>query len=355
MLKLTRYVAKTVLVTTAIVTLSIMAIFIIFTFIAQMEDVGQGNYTSVSAFIYVLYELPVNLYLIMPMACLLGSLMGLGILANNSELIVMRAAGCSTFQISKGVMVASSILVVFCFMLGSWLGPSYTQKAEIHKAIAQGGNNAVISGKQSLWFKSGNDFIHVNGSLAKHELVNITRFRIKDGQLKTIIEAQNATLDGNTWIISDVNETSLSFDQVSVTHLDKDTWKNLIPPRLVDVLGVNPEYLNIKALWEYMAFKKQNAEETNALELQFWQKFFQPISVIILMLMAVPFVFGPMRSAAMGLKILAGLLLGFIFFIINQFFGPFSEVYNLPGLIGAGAPTVIFTIILIILFVKMRE
>ncbi|MCF6764847.1 LPS export ABC transporter permease LptG [Thiotrichales bacterium 19S3-7] len=355
MLRLTRYVAKTVLMTTMIVTLSIIAIFIIFTFIAQMGDVGTGNYTTISAFIYVIYEIPYNLYLILPMGCLLGSLMGLGILANNSELIVMRAAGCSIFQISKGVIVASVLLMILCFALGAWFGPRYNKEADIYKAIASGDSSATLSGSQSLWFKSGKDFIHVNGSFAQHELVNITRYKIEDNQLKSITLADNAEFKNDQWTVNHITTTDLTFKQVETNKDEQAVWKNLIPPKLVNVIGVNPDYLNLFSLWEYIEFKKQNLEDTNLLELQFWQKIFQPISVIILMLMAVPFVFGPMRSSAMGLKILAGLLLGFIFFIINQFFGPFSEVYNLPALIGASSPSVIFMIVLIFLFIKMRE
>ncbi|MCF6776989.1 LPS export ABC transporter permease LptG [Thiotrichales bacterium 19X7-9] len=355
MLRLTRYVAKTVLMTTTIVTLSIIAIFIIFTFIAQMGDVGTGNYTTLSAFIYVIYEIPYNLYLILPMGCLLGSLMGLGILANNSELIVMRASGLSIFQISKGVIVASVLLMLFCLLLGAWFGPKYNKEADIYKALASGDSSAALSGNQSLWFKSGNDFIHVNGSFAQHELINITRYNIQNSQVKSITLADNAEFEKGSWKVNNITTTDLSFDQVKTTKQNKAVWKNLIPPKLVNVIGVNPDYLNLIALWEYISFKKQNLEDTNLLELQFWQKIFQPISVIILMLMAVPFVFGPMRSSAMGLKILAGLFLGFVFFIINQFFGPFSEVYHLPALIGAASPSVIFIIVLIFLFIKMRE
>ena len=320
-----------------------------------MGDVGTGNYTSFQAFIYVLYETPVNLYLILPMACLLGSLMGLGLLANNSELIVMRASGCSTFQIAKGVIVAGVILAAICFFLGAYLGPVFDQKADISKTIASGDNNAVVLGNRSLWFKSGDSFIHIGGSSEQNQLNNITRYNIKDYQLQSIVQAKNATFDHKHWQVNQVTTTELGFDQTKTIKENQTTWDNLVPPKLVNILGTISDYLDAIGLWEYIKFKKANQEDTSQLELVFWQKIFQPLSVIILMLMAVPFVFGAMRSSAMGLKLLAGLLLGFVFFIINQFFGPFSEVYHLPALLGASAPSMIFIIVLIFLFIKMKE
>ena len=80
MKKLTLYVASTVLYTSFIMILAVSAIFFLFTYISQAGDIGQGGYTAFNAFLYVLYDMPANLYLIMPVCGLLGGLMGLGLL-----------------------------------------------------------------------------------------------------------------------------------------------------------------------------------------------------------------------------------------------------------------------------------
>ena len=77
-------------------------------------------------------------------------------------------------------------------------------------------------------------------------------------------------------------------------------------------------------------------------ELAFWRKVTQPISIAVMMLMALSFIFGPLRSVTMGARILSGVIAGFTFYISSEFFGPVSLVYQIPPVFGAVAPSIVF-------------
>jgi len=356
MLKLTKYVATTVLQTTVIVTSGIMSIFIIITFITQAGDIGQGKFSGWDAFLYALYQVPINLYLILPMASLLGCLMGLGLLANNSELIVMRTAGLSILQISKGVVLASISIIIFCFILGAFVGPLLAKRAAVNKTISTNNDNAVvIYGSSSLWLKDKNSFIHINQSNLNGTLLGITRLTLVDNQLVDVTTAESAKFNNNVWKMKDIINAKINKESFERTSIAEQDWKNFVPPQLLKIVGSSAKNLSIIGLWDFIQYNKNNAQNTDALYIKFWQMIFQPLSVIILMLIAVPFVFGPMRSSAMGYRALVGLLLGFVFFIVNQFFAPFSQVYGLSPFLGAALPTIIFLFLLIFLFWKMKE
>jgi lipopolysaccharide export system permease protein len=354
--KLTIYVAKTVLVTTIIVAVALMSIFIIITFLTQAGDIGEGNYSTLDAFLYVIYQVPGNLYFILPMSALIGCLMGLGLLANNSELIVMRAAGYSIFQISRGVLLAGAIIAIFAFILGAYIAPLTSKQAEFNRTVATDDSSTIIANtSEELWLKDRNDFIHVNKSMLTGDLSNIVRYNFKDGQLTNTTTAKTADYKDSQWQMEDVTSTTLSKTKITNQHTSAAIWDSLVPPKLLKVIGVNTRYLTIGSLIEYIQYNKSNHQDTQRTELSLWQIIFQPLTVIVLMMVAVPFIFGPMRSSAMGFKFILGLMLGFVFFIINQFFGPLTLVYNLPPFLGAALPFMLFVIALVLLFWRMRE
>ena len=356
MLRLTTYVAKTVLSATLIVCLSLMAIFFIITFLAQTATIGTGNYTALQAFLYVLLQIPSNLYLIMPMSALLGCLMGLGVLANNSELIVMRSIGYSIFQVGKGVILAGAILSIISLIIGGYIAPKSTSLAEFNKAFATDGKQAVLSNQsQQLWLKEGNNFIQLHKNRHTGHITDITKYTITNGNLSNISHAKQALYINSKWKMLNINNLKINKSNITKTTNKTQEWDSLLPPNLIQVISSNPQYLTIFSLIQYVYYSNNKTQNTQSIKLTIWNLLLQPLMIIILMLMAVPFCFGPMRSTAMGLKLVIGLGLGFIFYILDQFFTTITLVYNLPPFIGAITPCLIFLMILIFLFIKMRE
>ena len=354
--RLTLYVAKTVLTTTFIVAVAFMSIFIIITFLTQAGDIGRGNYSIFSALLYVLYQIPSNLYVILPVSSMIGCLMGLGVLANNSELIVMRSAGLSIYQISKGVILAGAVMACVAFFLGAYLGPITAKQSAFNRTVATDGSSTLVADStESLWLKDKNSFIHVHKSTLTGNLSGIVRYSFKNGELTQVTTANQAHYKDKSWHLDRVTSIDLNKTNAQKESSHSAIWSSLVPPRLLKVIGVNTGYLTINALIEYIHYTQSNNQSVPATELSLWQMIFQPISVLILMMVAVPFVFGPMRSSAMGFKFIIGLSIGFVFFIVNQFFGPLTLVYGLPPFIGAALPCFIFACLLALMFWKMRE
>ena len=352
MLKLTHYIAKTILSSTLIICISLISIFFIVTFLTQTNDIGSGKYGAFDALIYVLLQVPSNIYLIMPMSALLGCLMGLGILAGHSELIVMRSIGCSTFQIGKGVLLASVIISIFSLIIGGYIAPKASRIADLNKALLKDGNQSVLSdGSEQLWLKEGNNFIQFDKSPKTGEVNNISIFTIKNGNLFSISSAKNSAYKNSQWKLYNVKNIIIKKSNIQSTLHKEQIWNSLLPPQLVKVIGSDPKYLTLFSLIQYSIYT-ENSENIN---LQIWNIILQPIMIAILMMMAVPFSFGSMRSSTLAIKLVIGLGLGFIFYIVDQFFGPVTIVYNLPAFLGAFIPCLIFFFILILLFIKMRE
>ncbi len=89
---LNQYLMRTILASTALVLVVLLALAGLFEFIAELDDT-RGDYQTPRVILYTLLRLPQLAFEMLPVAALIGALLGLGALAANSEIVVMRSAG----------------------------------------------------------------------------------------------------------------------------------------------------------------------------------------------------------------------------------------------------------------------
>ena len=147
------YLMRTIIASTALVLLVLLALAALFEFIGQMEDV-KGNYGIAQALIYTLLRLPQLSFEMLPMAALIGALLGLGGLAGNSELVVMRTAGLSVARLSGMVATTGVVLMVFTALIGEYIGPPLDYYARTMRNEARFQQDERNSGN-AAWVKDG--------------------------------------------------------------------------------------------------------------------------------------------------------------------------------------------------------
>ena len=102
---LDRYIGKTIFTTIMMTLFMLVSLSGIIKFVDQLKKAGQGSYDALGAGMYTLLSVPKDVQIFFPMAALLGALLGLGMLAQRSELVVMQASG---FTRSHSVSFISS-------------------------------------------------------------------------------------------------------------------------------------------------------------------------------------------------------------------------------------------------------
>ena len=140
---LDRYIAKSVLSAIGLVTLMLVGLQIFILFVHELGDIGKGNYGIGQAAIFVLLQMPYQVYLFFPMASLLGCLIGLGVMANHRELVVMRAAGMSIWQITLAVLKAALLVIIMVTAIGETIIPKFAYVANDQKMQALSGGQAL--------------------------------------------------------------------------------------------------------------------------------------------------------------------------------------------------------------------
>jgi lipopolysaccharide export system permease protein len=340
------YVGRTLLGTTFITLFVLIGLTSLISFVDQLRRVGQGDYDMVVAGLYVMMSIPREVEQFFPMATLIGGLVGMGILASNSELVIMQSAGQSRWNIIASAMKSAIIMVMFVMAIGEWVTPvAQTRAKEMRTQAISGGR--LYSSDTLDWAKDGQNFVSIGAVISSSQLLDITIYEFdNDLQLKKITTADSGQFVENSWQLTNVNNTYLSDQQILVRGDEKQNWLSSLTPDKLSVVTVNkPEALSIRGLADYILYLKNNSQDSSRYELALWRKILQPVSITVMLLMALSFIFGPLRSVTMGARVIMGVLTGFSFFIANEVFGPLSLVYNLHPIVGALLPSAIFAVI----------
>ncbi|AJJ62291.1 LPS export ABC transporter permease LptG [Yersinia aldovae] len=352
---LDRYIGRTILNTILMTLFMLVSLSGIIKFVDQLRKVGQGDYSAASAGMYTLLSIPKDIEIFFPMAALLGALLGLGTLATRSELVVMQASGFTRMQIAASVMKTAIPLVLLTMAIGEWVAPQGEQMARNFRAQQMYGGS-LLSTQSGLWAKDGSDFIYIQQVSGDNELtgVNIYHFDKQD-RLLSVRYAATATYEDNIWRLSQVDESDLTNPkQVTGSQTLTGEWKTNLTPEKLGVVAMNPDSLSISGLHDYSKYLRQSGQESSRYELNMWGKIFAPFSVAVMMLMALSFIFGPLRSVPMGVRVVTGIFFGFVFYVLDQIFGPLSLVYSIPPVIGALLPSILFLLISVYLLLKRR-
>lgn len=354
---LDRYIGRTILSTILATLFMLVSLSGIIKFVDQLRKTGKGDYDVWGAGLYTLLSIPKDIEIFFPMAALLGALLGLGMLATRSELVVMEASGFTRLQIASAVMKTAIPLVLLTMAIGEWVAPVGEQTARNVRAQMLYGSS-LLSTKDGMWAKDNHDFIYIQNVVDENELSGVSIYHFDNARkLISVRYAGTATYDKDkqSWILSQVDQSDLSqTNKIVGTQTLNEEWKTTLTPDKLGVVAMNPESLSASGLYEYSKYLKQSGQEANRYWLLFWNKIFTPISVAVMMLMALSFIFGPLRSVPMGVRVVTGISFGFVFYLLDKIFGPLSLVYNVPPLIGALLPSAAFLALSLYLLKQKR-
>ncbi len=328
MRRIDRYIVSSVASAILLILSIVLMLDLVFAFIAEMEDLRM-NYQLEQVFYYLLATLPRRVYDYLPLAVFMGCLVGLGTLGKNSELVVLRAAGVSTLRIFYAAFKPALLVIAIGIGVGEYVAPYSEKIAQSGKAIAQGAARNV-GAANGLWHREGDAFFHFNAVEPNGALhgIQISYFDNED-QLISSVFAERAIFQRGHWILENVNETIFDSPQRIEAHAYKSYPLDInLSPNLLSVLMVKPENLSVQGLRHYVRYLEGQNLNASEYVMAFWKKLLQPLATATLVLVAISFVFGPLRSVTMGFRIFCGLVVGLVFKYTQDLLGPSSLVFG---------------------------
>lgn len=326
---------------TAMTVLVLVILLVVFNLVDELDHLGRGDYRLPDAFVVAFLSAPRYMYEVFPVAALLGSLMGLGGLASNSELVAMRAAGFSLRQIVLAVLKAGLLMMLVVLAFGELVAPPAEQFAQQLRAEKQHGQ-VVLKSRYGFWARDGQAFINIRtiASGVHLEDIYIYEFDAND-HLQLATHANHADYQGDHWTLHGISQSHVDEDGVQIRSVEQARWDSLLDPSLLSVVVVKPTMLPIWGLNQYIEFMKRNGQSAIDYEVAYWLKLANPLATLVMLFLAVPFVLGNQRSSSMGQRIFIGAVVGAGFFLLTRAMSYVAVVYEinpaLSALLPAGA------------------
>ena len=307
-------------------------------FLGQLGKIGRNGYTLADAAIFILVTTPRRAYEMFGFAALIGGLLGLGGLAATGELTALRASGMSRLRIAASATGVVAVLIVGVVILGETAAPWGDQLAQAMQLRLQSGNLGTTG--SGLWARDGGRIINARGTLVRntgdHDTVQLADVRVftlnRDGQLSRLDWARTADHDGRTWVLHDVRSTTLDDNGVHAGTAAREQWRSSLNPQVLAQSVIQPQYLSMRDLHRNMRYLESNGESPGVYAVAFWTRALYAPNVLVLVLCAMPFAFGTMRSGGLGKRIFIGMLLAIAWYFLQKAMINFGTVYGMPPL-----------------------
>lgn len=338
---LSQYLMRSIIASSALVMVVLLALAGLFEFIAQLEDV-QNEYEAPQAILYTALRLPNLAFEMMPVSVLIGSLLGLGAIAANSEIIVMRSAGLSVSRLAAMVGITGFGLVVFTGLIGEFIGPPLDLYARNMRAEARSGQDDEQLGT-STWVRDGNSYLNLQRVGREFQFDSFYVYRFSEANaLESIARADSATIDRNDrWQLEDFHETRFSDAGVSVDEADVTIEDFDVDAELLGRALAKPSSLSLRGLRGYIDYLRRNALDARAFETELWYRVSRTFSVMVMPVLALAFVFGSLRSGSTGGRLLIGVIIGLSYYLASEMLANSGQVFDLEPALVSWLPSII--------------
>jgi lipopolysaccharide export system permease protein len=353
---LTKYIVTGVLKSTALVAFALVAVSSVIEFVGQLDDVGLGAYGLREALLFVLLRVPFKIFDVLPAATLLGALLSLGNMAVHRELVVIRTSGVSHYRLLASVSAAGVVLLVIMFLLGESVAPSLGNYARSMRSDALLEDVATGSAR-STWFKDGDRIfnLHRPGNGEDFDLA-VSVFEL-DGRsgLRSIATAESVNAaDSEQWTLNDYTETSFADTQTEVLSLATIDQDYGLSTDLLELSEVRADLLDTPALIRYIDYLELNGLDASRYLAAYWGRIANGASVVLMAILALPFVMGSLRSAGTGARMIIGLIIGLGYYVSVQLSERIGQVFALDPAVAAWAPGAILLVITAFAVVRLR-
>lgn len=331
---LAAYLTRNVLASSAMVLAVLLALAGLFEFIAELEDI-QNAYDTADAVLYTALRLPILAFELMPVAVLIGSLLGLGGIASNSEFIVMRASGMSVSKLAGLVALPGFLIVVVTGLLGEFIGPPldfYARNMRVEERLGQEDDRLG----NETWVRDGDVFLHLERVNAEFEFGTLYLYRFDEkNRLASIALADNSGLDGDdTWRLENFRETRFFDDRVMVTEESLATEDFEVNAELLGSGLAKPLSLSLRGLKSYIDYLERNELDASQYETEFWYRISRTATIVVMPVLALAFVFGSLRSGGAGSRLMIGVALGLAYYLASETLANSGQVFDLdPALV----------------------
>jgi lipopolysaccharide export system permease protein len=343
---LVRYASRLFFVHVALMLLGFVALLQLLDILSNADDVLKTHDEQLTAlFRYAWLRLPESIVFMMPFSVLMGSLLAVSRLAQHNEVLALKAAGLSFYRLLLAFVPAALVAAGLYFAFSDRLAPMSS------RALAEWDAQAIaddepdeVAPQDGIWVRDGNVLVRVAVVTADgRELRGVTLFmRDDNGNMTGRITARAASYDGGAWRLFGVERLDLAGAGGTFTRFAERPWQTALTPGHFSDLATPPTGLSLRELVHFSINEDVGNRPTYYYETWVQKRVALPVAVLIMLLLAAPVAQGLQRHGGIVAGMIAGLGLGFLYFVADGFVLALGEAGAIPPALAAWSPPLMF-------------
>ena len=321
----------------------------VMSFVSLMTN---GYATILDFFLLIFYSVPPTLAVTMPMSTLMGALISVGRLSNDSEITAIRAGGIKLNSVFIALYVTGIGIGILSFYLTDYFVPIGNIKfRSLYQKLTNARPDVQID-VHSINRITGNVLLLVDEVDEKTgDLKNVTIFESKEGEYTKTITAKRG------WFLSSArSKPYITLRLEDGTLIDpKDRTEDKFDSTLFETMDLNiflsaremknivktPRDMNLKELRAQMQQEKKGTVMYNTYVVEYHKKIAIPFACVLFVFLGTPFVITRGRSGK-GLGLGVGVLIIFLYYIFLLFLERIGKSGAIPPAFAIWLPNLLF-------------
>jgi LPS export ABC transporter permease LptG len=302
-------------------------------------------------FNYLWHLAPSLIYQLTPIGTLVASLICFGVLTKYNEVTAFKAGGVSVHRLAAPVLLMSLVISLLLFGFDHYYIPDANRRQERLRAEIKKKPVATYLRADRQWVYGQNsrvyNFRYLDPKQATMTKVNVFELDPKTFHILREISAEKAHWDAgaHAWVFQDGmdQEVGEGHDNYRQFHGTSATF-----PELTETpswfVKEEKEYkeMNFEELGQYITELRAIGLDTTPLRVQYYKKFSVPLFAVIMAILSIPFAFvAGNRGAMTGVGISFGIAIAY--WTVGTLFEQIGEMNQLPAIMAAWSPDVIFS------------
>ena len=319
------------------VLLGLLGLFGFIELAERLEDVGKGTFSSLDALRIVAFSLPRIGIDLLPVTCLIGTVVGLGALANTSEITAMRAIGLGLGRLTRPLLLLLGIVIVSVAAVQQYVVPDFERRSAGLRAHALASTS--VQGDEH-WTRSGSSLVRVGEVRYGMVPLDIEIYDFDDdGSIARLTQAASAdVIRSDEWLLHEVAVTRFDADEAVRSHGDRLPWQSQIGPEQLATFVHADHALAPADLAGYIDHLEDNGLDAHRYRLLLWHQLSLPLGLAAMALLGVPFVSGSTRAIPLGTRVALGGAVGIAFYLLERTVTQVGLLYHLPAALTSLTP-----------------
>ncbi len=307
---------------------------------------------------YMGLRLPQIVETFLPFSVLLGTLLTLVTLNQNSEIVSMKAGGMSAHQILAPLLLAGLLVAGVSYAFNERIVTRATASLNAWQKVDYATVPRASGVRANIWVRDGDNLINaatVRGSGATTELGGVAIYAREGGRLRVIVNAASARPGDvpGSWRLNDARRFEVSSGRSRALG---DTVVELgIAPARFTLANVDGDELAFVPLRAAIAELDAAGRPTGELQALLWHKIAGPLSSVLMPILGAVAGFGLARSGQLFVRAVIGMALGFAYFVADNFGLAMGSLGAYPPLLAAWGPFLLFFLIGELVLLRSEE